>query len=68
MTPKEAKDLSGRSETWLRNHICSWCGQTLWLALRHGCGAIFDKCDPAKKDFGPDGREHLPHISGDDHG
>lgn len=56
MTGKEAVKLSGRSETWLRNHECSWCGQTLWRALVYGCGAIYEKCDPAKKNFGPEAR------------
>ena len=56
MTPAEAKKLTGRSETWLRNHECAWCGQTLWLALRQRCGAIYEKCDPSKKDFGPEAK------------
>lgn len=51
MTGKEATSISGRSEIWLGNHSCAWCGQTLWLALVSGCGAIFDKCEPAEKDF-----------------
>lgn len=54
MTGKEALKLSGRSETWLRNHTCSWCGRTLWLSLRDGCGAMGEQCDPTKKNFGPD--------------
>jgi hypothetical protein len=52
LTPAEALKLTGRSETWLRNHECAWCGQTLWRALRSGCGAIYDKCDPTHKEFG----------------
>ena len=56
MTPKEALKVSGRGEHWLRNHECAWCGQTLWRALRHGCGAIFNKCNPAEKDFGPEAK------------
>lgn len=56
MSPAEAKRISGRSESWLRNHQCAWCGQTLWLALRNGCGAIFDRCEPAEKDFSAGGR------------
>jgi hypothetical protein len=56
MTPKEAIELSGRSESWLRNHECAWCGQTLWRALTVGCGAIFERCDPAKKDFSAAGK------------
>lgn len=54
MTGKEAVKLSGRSETWLRRHQCAWCGQTLWLALTGGCGAIGEQCAPEKKNFGPD--------------
>jgi hypothetical protein len=53
MTRKQALALSGRSETWLRRHECVWCGQTLWRALVNGCGAIWDRCDPTKKDFAP---------------
>ena len=56
MTGNEAVALSKRSETWLRNHECAWCGQTLWLALTHGCGAIYEQCEPADKDFGPDAK------------
>lgn len=56
MTGKEAIKLSGRSETWLRNHECSWCGQTLWRALLYGCGSVYERCDPAKKDFSWNGR------------
>lgn len=55
MKAQEAKALSGRSEHWLRNHSCMWCGQTLWRALTIGCGAIFDRCDPTQKEFGPGG-------------
>jgi len=51
MTSKEAREVSGRTESWLRNHECAWCGQTLLRALMHGCGAIYEKCEPAKKDF-----------------
>jgi hypothetical protein len=51
MTGKEATAASGRSESWLRRHECAWCGQTLWRALRSGCGAIGERCDPSAKDF-----------------
>lgn len=57
MTPKEALELSGRSESWLRNHECDWCGQTLWASLRSGCGAIYERCDPTKRDFTMKARE-----------
>lgn len=51
MRPQDILTLTHRSETWLRNHECAWCGQTLWRALRYGCGAIYDKCNPRDKDF-----------------
>ena len=56
LTGKEAVKLSGRSETWLRTHECAWCGQTLWRALTSGCGAIYEACEPEKKNFGPDAK------------
>lgn len=56
MTPKEAMKIAGRSESWLRTHECAWCGQSLWRALRHGCGAIYDRCEPAQKSFGPEAK------------
>lgn len=61
MKGSEAVKLSGRSETWLRNHECAWCGATLWMALTSGCRAIYEKCDPAQKDFSPAAKlkEHL---------
>ena len=58
MTPTEAIKVSERSESWLRNHECSWCGNTLWRALRSGCGAVGELCDPSKKNFRPDAMEH----------
>jgi hypothetical protein len=54
MTRTEALKLSGRSEHWLRTRLCSWCGQDLYRALRNGCVAMGEKCDPAKKNFGDD--------------
>lgn len=65
MTRKEALKLSGRNETWLRSHACAWCGTTLWLSLTNGCGAIGEKCDPAKKNFGPDAMHRLLLTSAD---
>ena len=56
MLVKEAITLSKRSEHWLRNHECAWCGQTLMCALVYGCGAFYDKCDPEKKDFSDDSK------------
>jgi hypothetical protein len=56
VTGKEAIAASGRSESWLKRHTCAFCDQTLWRALRYGCGAIYEKCDVSKKDFSPAGR------------
>lgn len=50
-TAKEASKLSGRSITWLRTHACMWCGQSALNGLRYGCGAIFGKCEPEKRDY-----------------
>jgi hypothetical protein len=57
VTREQALELSGRSESWLRTRECSWCGATLWMALRDGCRATGEKCDPAKKNFGPNAME-----------
>ena len=57
MLVKEAVALSKRSEHWLRNHECSWCQQTLMRALVYGCGAIYEKCDPSKKNFADNAME-----------
>ena len=67
MTRAEAIEISGRSESWLRRHVCAFCDQSLWYSLRYGCGAIYEKCDPAKKNFGPSGRssQHLSHKTED---
>jgi hypothetical protein len=54
MTAKEAAELTGRSITWLKTHECGWCGQTALNALRYGCGAIWDKCDPKAKSYKPE--------------
>lgn len=51
MTRTEALKISGRSEGWLRTRECSWCGQDLYRALRFGCVATGEKCDPTKKNF-----------------
>lgn len=56
MTRAQAVEISGRSESWLKTHTCAWCDQILWRALRYGCGAIYEKCDPTKKDFSPAGK------------
>lgn len=49
MTIKEACKKTGKSEKWLRTHECMWCGQIALNAVRYGCGAIYEKCDPMKK-------------------
>jgi hypothetical protein len=51
MTAKEAAQLSGRSVTWLKTHQCGWCDQSCLNALRYGCGAIYEKCDPKTKSY-----------------
>lgn len=58
MTGKQAIALSGHSRSWLQKHSCAWCDRTLWRALLYGCGqySIYEKCDPAKKNFGEDHR------------
>ena len=52
----EAIAVSGRSKSWLERHTCAWCDQTLWLTLRHGCAAMYEPCEPSKKDFTSRGR------------
>ncbi len=51
LTAKEASKLSGKSITWLRNHSCMWCDQSALNALRYGCSAIWEKCDPTKRNY-----------------
>ncbi len=51
MTAKEASKLSGKSIYWLRTRECMWCGQSCLNALRYGCSAIYEKCDPKKREF-----------------
>lgn len=51
MTAKEASKFSGKSITWLRTHECAWCGQSSINALRYGCGAIYEKCEPKKRSY-----------------
>ena len=55
MSGIEAVKLSGRSEHWLKQHLCAWCGLDLWRALTVGCGATGEPCEPEVKDFGPGG-------------
>lgn len=59
MSPAKIKELTGRSESWLRDHFCVFCDQHLWATLRHGCAAYGEKCDPTKKDFTDAGRSTL---------
>jgi hypothetical protein len=53
MTSKEAAELSGKSISWLKQHECTWCDQTVLYALKYGCGAIWEKCDPVKRFISP---------------
>jgi hypothetical protein len=48
-TAKQAAEMCGRSESWLRRHICSWCDQTLLYAVQGNCGAIYERCDINQK-------------------
>lgn len=59
-TDLEAAQISGRSKSWLQRHTCAWCDQTLWRVLRYGCAAMYEKCDPTKKDFSAAGRMSSP--------
>ena len=52
MTTKEAVKLTGKSEYWLRNHVCPWCDCTALTAVKHGCMTVYPqdgKCDPMKR-------------------
>lgn len=51
MTEKEASKIAGKSITWLRTHECMWCGQSALNSLRVGCSAIYEKCEPKKRDY-----------------
>jgi hypothetical protein len=55
MTAKEAARLSGRSITWMRTHCCAWCDQSMLNAVRYGCGAMGDKCNPRERAKGERG-------------
>jgi len=48
-TAREAAELTGRSVTWLRTHACGWCDQTALDAVRYGCSAIWDRCNPVER-------------------
>lgn len=54
LTIKEACELTGRTEHFMRNHECAWCGVTLLNAIRYGCGSGLgpgqeDDCEPATR-------------------
>lgn len=53
MTAKEAATHAGCSVSTLKRYQCAWCEQPLYNALTGGCGAIYEKCDPADKPFYP---------------
>lgn len=63
LTAKEAEKLSGRSITWLRTHECMWCGQSALNALRYGCSAIYDNCEPRKRSFNTHSTKELLNES-----
>lgn len=46
MSRAEVLALAQCSESTLRRHQCAWCGQDLYRALRWGCCAVHDRCDP----------------------
>ena len=48
MTVREAAEFAGCSVSTLKRYECGWCGQSDLNALRYGCGAIYEKCDPKK--------------------
>ncbi len=48
MTRAEAAATVGSSVTWLKTHECGWCGQSALNALRYGCAAFGEKCQPAE--------------------
>ena len=45
-TAKQCAAHAGYSISWLRRHYCGWCEQTALNAMRYGCAATWDKCDP----------------------
>jgi len=51
LTVKDVREITGKSEHWLRTRTCQWCDQTALNSLRYGCGAIWEKCDPFEKRF-----------------
>jgi hypothetical protein len=48
-TWKDAADITGRSVSWLKTRECGWCGQRLGQAIRTGCGAHAEDCEPLKR-------------------
>jgi len=55
MTGAEALKLTGRKKRWLQRNTCAFCDQSLWRTLIYGCSAIYQKCDPTKRDFSDKG-------------
>ncbi len=53
MTAKEAAKFAGCSISTLQRYACAWCDQPALNQLRHGCGAMYEKCDPLKKPWPP---------------
>jgi hypothetical protein len=49
MTRLEIEAHTGYSRSWLWSHQCGWCDQTIWIAVKYGCAAIYEKCDPKVK-------------------
>jgi hypothetical protein len=53
MSPHEAAEFAGCSKSKLRRYQCGLCEQTAIRQLTHGCGAIWERCDPKEKSWPP---------------
>jgi hypothetical protein len=49
MTWDEIYKLTGRSRGWLQARECGWCSQRLGSAIKYGCGAHAENCEPLKR-------------------
>jgi hypothetical protein len=50
LTVKEIVKLTGRSETWLRTHVCGWCEQTAINFCRGNCASVYGpRCDAQER-------------------
>lgn len=53
MTAREAAIFAGCSVSTLKRYQCAWCQQSDLNALRYGCGAIWEKCNPKEDKMWP---------------